>query len=68
MGFSTWRSIPGVIGDRHVIVMLIVVGRMAYVRDFLPGMTVMTLMTMIYGLILNEGMRLFFVDSLTPST
>jgi hypothetical protein len=57
-----------VIGDRHVIVMLIVVGRMAYVRDFLPGMTVMTLMTMIYGLILNEGMRLFFVDSLTPST
>jgi hypothetical protein len=28
----------------------------------------MTLMTLIYGLILNEGMRLFFVDSLTPST
>jgi hypothetical protein len=38
-----------VFGDRHVIVMLIVIGKMAYVRDFLPGMTVMTL---IYGLIL----------------
>jgi hypothetical protein len=25
--------------------MLIVIGKMAYVRDFLPGMTVMTLMT-----------------------
>jgi hypothetical protein len=27
---------------------------MAYVRDFLPGMTVMTLMTVIYGLILDR--------------
>ena len=36
-------------GDRHVIV----VEKMAYVRDFLPGMTVMTLMTVIYGLILE---------------
>jgi hypothetical protein len=31
-------------------------------------MTVMTLMTMIYGLILDEGMRLYFVGSLTAST
>jgi hypothetical protein len=35
--------------------MLVVVDRMAYVRDFLPGMTVMTLMTLIYGLILDRG-------------
>jgi hypothetical protein len=35
--------------------MLIVIGKMAYVRDFLPGMTVMTLMTLIYGLILDRG-------------
>jgi hypothetical protein len=55
-------------GDRHAIVMLIVIGKMAYVRDFLPGMTVMTLMTVLYGLILDEGMRLYFVGSLTAST
>jgi hypothetical protein len=42
----------GVFGDRHAIVMLIVVGKIAYVRDLLPGMTVMTL---IYGLILARG-------------
>jgi hypothetical protein len=35
--------------------MLIVIGKMAYVRDFLPGMTVVTLMTALYGLILNRG-------------
>jgi hypothetical protein len=45
----------GVFGDRHAIVMLIVIGKMAYVRDFLPGMTVMTLMTVLYGPILNRG-------------
>jgi hypothetical protein len=28
----------------------------------------MTLMTLIYGLILNEGMRLYFLGSLTLST
>ncbi len=31
-------------------------------------MTVMTLMTVIYGLILDEGMRRYFVGSLTAST
>jgi hypothetical protein len=31
-------------------------------------MTVMRLMTLIYGLILDEGMRPYFVGSLTPST
>jgi hypothetical protein len=41
--------------DRHVIVMLIVVGKMAYVRDFLPGMTVMTLMTVNCGLFLKHA-------------
>jgi hypothetical protein len=48
--------------------MLIVVDRMANVRNFLPGMTVVTLMTVIYGLILDEGMLLYFVGSLTLST
>ena len=46
--------------------MLIVISKMAYVRDSLPRMTVMTLMTMICGLILDEGMRRYFVGSLTP--
>ena len=55
-------------GDRHAIVMLIVVGKMAYVRDFLPGMTVVTLMTLIYGLILDRGEHLYFIGSLTAST
>jgi hypothetical protein len=45
--------------------MLIVVGKMAYVRDFLPGMTVMTVL---YGLILDRGEHLYFVGSLIPST
>jgi hypothetical protein len=48
--------------------MLIVIGKMAYVRDFSSSMTVMTLMTVLYGLILDEGMRLYFVGSLTAST
>jgi hypothetical protein len=30
--------------------------------------TVVTLMTALYGLILDEGMRRYFVGSLTPST
>jgi len=30
-------------------------------------MTVMTLMTLIYGLILDEGTLLYFVGSLNPS-
>jgi len=34
--------------------MLIVIGKMAYVGDFLPRMTAMTLMTVIYGLILDR--------------
>jgi hypothetical protein len=46
---NSWR-----VRDRHVIVMLVVVGKMAYVRDFLPGMTDMTLMTVLYGLILDR--------------
>jgi hypothetical protein len=41
--------------------MLIVIRKMAYVSVSLPGMTMMTLMTVIYGLILDEGMRLYFV-------
>ena len=39
-----------------------------YLSGFLATMTVMTLMTLIYGLILDEGMHLYFVGSLTDST
>ena len=35
--------------------MLIVIGKMAYVRDFNSRVTAMTLMTVIYGLILDRG-------------
>jgi hypothetical protein len=42
--------------ERHALVMLIVIGKMAYVRDFSTSMTVMTLMTLICGLIL-DGVR-----------
>ena len=41
-------------GDRHVIVMLIVIGKMAYVSCFLVAMTVMTLMTVVCALILDR--------------
>jgi hypothetical protein len=57
-----------VFGDRHVIVMVTVIEGKAYVSDFLATVTSMTLMTLIYGLILDEGMRRYFVDYLTPST
>ena len=42
-------------GTVMLIVMLIVICKMAYVSCFLVAMTVMTLMTMIYGLILDRG-------------
>jgi hypothetical protein len=43
-----------VFGDRHVIVMS-VTEETPYLSGFLAGVTVMTLMTMIYGLILDRG-------------
>jgi hypothetical protein len=54
-----------VFGDRHVIVMVSVTEETPDLSDFLAGVTVMTLM---YRLILDEGMRLYFVGSLTAST
>jgi hypothetical protein len=57
-----------VFGDRHVIVMVSVTEETPYLSGFLAGVTVMTLMTLIYGLILDEGMRHYFLGSLTPST
>jgi hypothetical protein len=39
-----------------------------YLSGLLATVTAMTLMTVLYGLILEEGMRRYFVDSLTPST
>jgi hypothetical protein len=52
-----------VFGDRHVIV----IERKAYLSGFPAAVTVVTLMTLIYGLILDEGMRRYFVGFLTPS-
>ena len=42
-------------GDRHVIVMVSVTEETPDLSGFLAGVTVMTLMTLIYGLILDEG-------------
>ena len=67
MGFSTCRSIPGLFGDRHVIVMVSVTEETPYLSGLLAGVTVMTLMTLIYGLILDKEALLYFVGSLTPS-
>ena len=55
-------------GDRHVIVMVSVTEETPYLSGLLAGVTVMTLMTLIYGLILDEGMRRYLVGSLTAST
>jgi hypothetical protein len=38
-----------------------------YLSGLLAGVTVMTLMTLIYGLILDKEALLYFVGSLTPS-
>ena len=48
-------------GDRHVIVMVSVTEETPYLSGLLAGVTVMTLMTMIYEPILDRGMRLYFV-------
>jgi hypothetical protein len=57
-----------VFGDRHVIVMVTVIEGKVYVSDFLATVTAMTLVTLIFELNLDEGMRLYFAGSLTPST
>jgi hypothetical protein len=57
-----------VLGDRHVIVMMSVTEETPYLSGLLATMTLMTLMTVIYGLILDEGVHLYFVGSLIPST
>ena len=44
--------------DRDDDVTVIVTEETPYLSGFLAGVTVMTLMTMIYGLILDEGMRI----------
>jgi hypothetical protein len=57
-----------VFGDRHVIVSVTVTEETSHLNGLLAGVTEMTLMTLIYGLILDEGMRLYFVGHLTLST
>jgi hypothetical protein len=57
-----------VFGDCHGIVMVSVTEETPYPSGLLVGVTVMTLMTLIYGLVLEEGMRLYFVGSLSAST
>jgi hypothetical protein len=44
-----------VFGDRHVIVTVSVTEETPYLSGFLVAMTVMRLMTLIYGLILDRG-------------
>jgi hypothetical protein len=44
-----------VFGDRHAIVMVSVTEETPYLSGLLATMTVMTLMTLIYGLIPNRG-------------
>jgi hypothetical protein len=57
-----------VFGDRHVIVTVTVTEETPYLSGLPAGVTVMTLMMLIYRLILDEGMHRYFVGSLTPST
>jgi hypothetical protein len=57
-----------VFGDRHVIVMVSVSEETPYLSGLLATVTVMTLMTLMYKLFLDEGMRRYFVGSLTAST
>jgi hypothetical protein len=45
----------GVFGDRRVIVMVSVTEETPYLSGLLATVTVMTLMTLIYGLILDRG-------------
>ena len=54
-GFFYRRSIAGVFEDRHVIVMVSVTEETSYLSGLLATVTVMTLMTLIYGLILDRG-------------
>jgi hypothetical protein len=42
-------------GDRHVIVIVSVTEETPYLSGLLAGVTVMTLMTVLYGLILDRG-------------
>jgi hypothetical protein len=48
-------------GNRHVIVIFVVIEKKAYLSSLLASVTVMTLMTLIYGLIVDEGALLHFV-------
>jgi hypothetical protein len=50
-----------VFADRHVIVMVSVIELTPYLSGLFATVTVMTLMTLIFGLILDEGMRRYFV-------
>ena len=42
-------------GDRHLIVTVTVTEETPYLSGLLAGVTVMTLMTILYGLILDRG-------------
>ena len=55
-------------GDRHVIVMVSVTEETPYLSGLLAGVTVVTLMTLIYGPLLDRGMPRYFVGTLTAST
>jgi hypothetical protein len=54
-----------VFGDRHVIVMVSVTEETPYLSGLLAGVTAMTLMTLIYGLILDRGVHLYLLGHYT---
>jgi hypothetical protein len=57
-----------VFADRHGIVMVSVTEQTPCLSGLLATVTAMTPVTVLYGLILDEGMRLYFIGSLTAST
>jgi hypothetical protein len=48
--------------------MVSVTEEIPHLSGFLAIVTAMTLMTVVYGLILDEGVRRYLVGNLTPST
>jgi hypothetical protein len=58
---------PFICPERHIIVITVNRGS-GFPIGFLASMTLMTLMTVLYRLILERGVHLYFLGSLTLST
>ena len=50
-----WGHLTALSHERHAIVIFTVIAETAEISGFLATMTVVTLMTLIYGLILDRG-------------